>query len=108
MDRFPWLLCNVGGGLMCAFIASNYERLLERRRRPGAVHPGRARAGRERQHPVGDADAAEPADGPVQWRVLFRSLAQEAVTALMLGLSCGALVGLTAWAWQRASCVAAC
>ena len=35
----------------------------ERGRRPGAVHSGGAGAGREREHPVGDADAAEPAVG---------------------------------------------
>ncbi len=28
-DRFPWLLCNVGGGLLCAVLASHYESLLD-------------------------------------------------------------------------------
>ena len=28
-DRFPWLLCNVAGGLLCALLSSFYERLLE-------------------------------------------------------------------------------
>lgn len=28
-DRFPWLLCNIGGGLLAAFIASRFESLLE-------------------------------------------------------------------------------
>ena len=27
-DRFPWLLCNIAGGLIAAFIASRYEHLL--------------------------------------------------------------------------------
>jgi len=39
--------------------------------------------------------------------LLFRSIAHEAVTALMLGLSCGAVIGLAAWAWQRSLLVAA-
>ncbi len=29
LDRLPWLLCNVAGGLMCAVLASYYEGLLE-------------------------------------------------------------------------------
>ena len=28
-DRFPWLLANIAGGLLCAFIASRFEHLLE-------------------------------------------------------------------------------
>ena len=28
-DRFPWLLCNIAGGLIAAFIASRFEHLLQ-------------------------------------------------------------------------------
>ena len=28
-DRFPWLLCNIAGGLLAAFIASRFEHLLQ-------------------------------------------------------------------------------
>ena len=28
-DRFPWLLCNIGGGLLAAVIASRFEHLLQ-------------------------------------------------------------------------------
>ena len=31
-DRFPWLLCNIAGGLLAAFIASRFEHLLQRGR----------------------------------------------------------------------------
>ncbi len=45
-DRFPWLLCNIAGGLIAAFIASRYEHLLQRSGRARAVHPDRARTRR--------------------------------------------------------------
>jgi magnesium transporter len=28
-DRFPWLLCNIGGGLICAYIVSRYQSLID-------------------------------------------------------------------------------
>ena len=57
-DRFPWLLCNIAGGLLAAFIASRFEHLLQRGGRAVAVHSDRARPRRERQHAGADADAA--------------------------------------------------
>ena len=39
-DRFPWLLCNVGAGLLCAFILSRYRGNAGGRRGAGAVHSG--------------------------------------------------------------------
>jgi magnesium transporter len=28
-DRFPWLLCNLGGGIACVLLAARFSRLLE-------------------------------------------------------------------------------
>ena len=43
-DRFPWLLCNIAGGLLAAFIASRFEHLLQEVDRAVAVHSDRAGA----------------------------------------------------------------
>ena len=60
LDRFPWLLSNITGGLLCAFIAARFEAAARTHRGARALHSDRAGIGRERQHAVRDADAAEP------------------------------------------------
>ena len=60
-DRFPWLLANVGGGLLAAFVTSRYEALLDATVVLALVHPRGADASGEREHAVVDADAPEPA-----------------------------------------------
>jgi len=106
-DRFPWLLCNVGGGLLCAFILSRYEETLEAAVVLALFIPVVLALAESVSIQSVTLTLQNLQSGKVQWRLLFRSIAQEAVTALMLGLSCGAVIGLTAWAWQRSLLVAA-
>ena len=98
-DRFPWLLSNVSGGLLVRVRDEPLRVAARRGRRPRALHPGRARARRKRQHPVGDADASasSTAGGSAARK---RSLAKELATAALLGLACGGLVGIVAGVWH--------
>jgi magnesium transporter len=38
---------------------------------------------------------------PVTWRWFATALRKEFVTAILIGLSCGTLVGLIVWVWRR-------
>ena len=106
-DRFPWLLSNVGGGLLCAFILSRYEETLEAAVVLALFIPVVLALAESVSIQSVSLTLQNLQSGKVQWRLLFRSIAHEAVTALMLGLSCGAVIGLAAWAWQRSLLVAA-
>jgi magnesium transporter len=105
-DRFPWLLCNVGGGLLCAFILSRYEETLATAVVLALFIPVVLALAESVSIQSVTLTLQNLQSGNVQWRALFRSIAQEAATAVMLGASCGALIGLTAWAWQRNAVVA--
>jgi magnesium transporter len=100
-DRFPWLLCNVGGGLLCAFILSRYEETLEVAVVLALFIPVVLALAESVSIQSVTLTLQNLQSGKVQWRSLFRALTQEAATAVMLGISCGALIGLAAWAWQR-------
>jgi len=100
-DRFPWLLCNVGGGLLCAFILSHYEETLAAAVVLALFIPVVLALAESVSIQSVTLTIQNLQSGKVQWHLLFRSIAHEAVTALMLGVSCGALIGLTAWAWHR-------
>ena len=56
--RFPWLLCNIVGGLAAAFIVGLFEQRIRARGRAGDVHSRRSGALRKREHSIGQPDAA--------------------------------------------------
>jgi magnesium transporter len=100
-DRFPWLLCNVGAGLLCAFILSRYEEMLGIAVVLALFIPVVLALAESVSIQSVTLTLQNLQSGKVQWRALFRSVVNEAATALMLGISCSALIGLTALAWQR-------
>jgi magnesium transporter len=100
-DRFPWLLCNVGGGLLCAFILSRYEETLAVAVVLALFIPVVLALAESVSIQSVTLTLQNLQSGKVQWRSLFRSIVNEAATAMMLGVSCGAVIGLTAWIWQR-------
>jgi magnesium transporter len=100
-DRFPWLLCNVGGGLLCAFILSQYEETLEAAVVLALFIPVVLALAESVSIQSVTLTLQNLQSGGVQWRALFRSITKEATTAVMLGISCGTLIGVVAWAWHR-------
>ena len=96
--RMPWLLCNVGGGILCAIIAWRFEDLLKEVVLlafflPLVLTLGESIAmqavtltvgGDQEKHGLGHA---------------LRLLRTEALAALMLGVSCGAIVAGVTLFW---------
>lgn len=105
-DRFPWLLCNIVGGLLAAFIASQFEHLLQEVVVLALFIPIVLALGESVSMQALTLTLQGLADGPIAWPVLFRSLWKEFKTAMLLGLGCAAVVGLVVFAWRGQMLVA--
>ena len=99
-DRFPWLLANVAGGLLAAFVTSRYEALLDAVVVLALFIPVVLALAESvsiqsvtltLQSLRGTAGRLIPPG---------RSVSKEMATAALLGLGCGGLVGGVAGIWQ--------
>ena len=106
-DRFPWLLCNIGGGLLAAFIASYFEHLLQEVVALALFIPVVLALGESVSMQALTLTLQGLTDGPVVWRRLLGALWKEFRTALMLGVGCAAVVGGFAFVWRGQAMVAA-
>jgi magnesium transporter len=106
-DRFPWLLCNVGGGLLCAFLSARYESLLDVVVVLALFIPVVLALAESVSIQSVTLTLQSLHNPPRGRRVLVRGFVRELETALLLGASCGAIVGGTAWAWQGNAATAA-
>lgn len=106
-DRFPWLLCNIGGGLIAAFIASRFEHLLQEVVVLSLFIPIVLALGESVSMQALTLTLQNLADGPIVWNRLFASLWKEFKTATLLGLGCAAVVGVVVMAWRGQALVAA-
>lgn len=102
LDRFPWLLCNVAGGLMCAVLASYYESLLDHLVVLALFIPVVLTLAEAVSIQSLTLTLQNLSDGPINWAIVARVVAKEFVTASMIGLGCGSIVGLAAFAWKGA------
>ena len=105
-SRFPWLLCNIGGGIACALLAGMYETFLDSvivlalfipvvLALAESVSIQSMTIALQRFHEAG-----------ADWRTVLRSLGGEMMTATLLGAACGTIVGLAAWIWKHQPWVA--
>ena len=101
-DRFPWLLCNIAGGLLAAFIASRFEHLLQEVVVLSLFIPIVLALGESVSMQALTLTLQSLADGPIVWSRLFSALWKEFRTAMLLGLACGGVVGLVVLALARA------
>jgi magnesium transporter len=101
--RFPWLLCNVAGGLLCAWVAARHEALIE-----GAVFLALfvpivlALAESVSIQAMTLTLQALHARAGGAGRSLVRAVGRELGAALLLGMACGTTVGALVWAWGGA------
>jgi magnesium transporter len=106
--RFPWLLCNIGGGIACAFLASLYQDLLDQFVVLALFIPV-VLALAESVSIQSLTLAIQSQQGRrFGWSASFRSVRRELGTSLLLGLASGLLVAAVAWIWQQHRAVAAC
>ncbi len=105
-DRFPWLLCNIAGGLLAAFIASRFEHLLQEVVVLSLFIPIVLALGESVSMQALTLTLQGLADGPIVWSRLIAALWKEFRTATLLGAGCGAVVGLVVFVWRGQAAVA--
>ncbi|MBX3470408.1 MAG: magnesium transporter [Planctomycetes bacterium] len=105
-DRFPWLLCNIGGGMACAVLSGFYEALLAAQVVLALFVPVVLALAES----VSMQSATITIHGlhgeRVNWRGLLRNLRQEFLAAVLLGLACGGTVGAVVQVWKGTGAVA--
>jgi magnesium transporter len=106
-DRFPWLLCNVGGGLLCAILSSRYQALLNVAVVLALFIPVVLALAESVSIQSVTLTLQNLHSGKPQWGALLRGLGKEAAIATMLGVCCGGLIGGVAWIWKGQEAVAA-
>jgi len=104
--RFPWLLCNIGGGIVCAFIAGLHEKFLDSAIVLALFIPVVLTLAEGVSMQSMTLTLQGFIDEHVNWKMILRSLRSELLTALLLGIASGSLVALVAWAWKRQGAVA--
>jgi magnesium transporter len=99
-DRFPWLLCNIAGGLIMAFIASRFEHLLQEAVVLSLFIPIVLALGESVSMQALTLTLQGLTDGPIVWSRLFSALWKEFRTAMLLGVGCGVVVGAVVFVWR--------
>ncbi len=98
--RFPWLLATIASGTVCAFLVGGFEATLAQSLILAffltlVLGLGESVAVQSMAVAIQSLRSVAPSIG---WYA--RRLAREGATALLLGASCGLIVGLIAWFWR--------
>ncbi|MCR4375716.1 MAG: magnesium transporter [Acidobacteria bacterium] len=99
-DRFPWLLTNMAGGMLCALLASQYEALLDAAVVLALFVPMVLALAESVSMQSVTLTLQGLHSSGITWALLGPALRRELGVAALLGLSSGALVGGVAWAWK--------
>jgi magnesium transporter len=100
VNRFPWLLCNIAGGLLAAALSSRYQVLLDHAIVLALFIP--VVLALSESVSIQSVTLALQAlhGGGSSVRAFLGRLAREAGTAILLGLACGGILGATSAAWK--------
>lgn len=100
LDRFPWLLTNVAGGMVCAAIASQYEGLLDAVVVLALFIPVVLALAESVSIQSVTLTLQGLHSSGASWALVGPAMRRELQTASLLGLGCGTLVGGIAGAWK--------
>lgn len=104
--RFPWLLCNVFGGMLSALIADAYDDVSTLVVVAPFIALVTALAESVSIQSVSLALQALHSQPP-KWATFVRLIGMELLVGLLLGVACGLTVGAVAWLWKGNFIVAA-
>jgi magnesium transporter len=99
--RFPWLLATIGSGTLCALLAGAYETTLARSLVLAffltmVLGLSESVSIQSMSLTIQALRATQPTR-----RWFLKAFRREVLTALMIGASCGVLVGVIVWLWHR-------
>ncbi|HEV2947829.1 MAG TPA: magnesium transporter [Gemmataceae bacterium] len=107
--RFPWLLCNLAGGILAAFLAHLYRAELAWQDAVLALFIPVVLALSESVSIQSVTLTLDTLHGRLPtWTMLARKIARETRTGALLGIACGVLVAALALIWLREPKVAMC
>lgn len=98
-SRFPWLLCNVGGGLACALVSGLFAEVLAEAVALAFFVPV-ALALAESVSIQSLTLALQASHGPVRRREAAWRIVREFPLGVLLGAASGVLVAIVAWPWK--------
>jgi magnesium transporter len=101
LDRFPWLLSNIAGGLLCAAIASQFEVLLEHVVVLALFIPIVLALAESVSMQSATLTLQVLSDDSVKPARIAQALWKEARTAVLLGVSCAAVVSSVVFLWRH-------
>ncbi len=99
-DRFPWLLTNMAGGMLCALLASQYEALLDAAVVLALFVPMVLALSESVSMQSATLTLQGLHSGGITWALFGPALRREFGVAALLGLASGTVVALVAWAWK--------
>jgi magnesium transporter len=99
-SRFPWLLCNIGGGLACAVVAGLFEATLDKVIALALFIPVVLALAESVSIQALTLTLEAQHGSRVAWTRILRAFWRELPLGLLLGGGCGAIVGLVASLWQ--------
>jgi magnesium transporter len=105
-QRFPWLICNVVGGIACALIAGLYETFLDSVIVLALFIPIVLTLAESVSVQSMTLTLQSMHQQRVDWRFLLRAAGQEFLAASMLGGGTGLVVGAVAYIWKSSGLVA--
>jgi magnesium transporter len=97
--RFPWLLANIAGGLLCAAVAALYQGLLEVLVILSLFIPI-VLALAESVSIQSMTLTIQGFQDRFHWPSFGKAMGREFLTASLLGLFCGAIVAAVIWGWK--------
>ena len=100
-DRFPWLLSNITAGLICAFVAGQFESLLQQIVVLALFIPIVLALAESVSMQSATLTLQSLTTDSLKPRRIVAALWREARTAILLGLSSALVVGLVVLAWRR-------
>lgn len=107
-SRFPWLLCNIGGGVLAAFLSGLYEAELQRTVALALFIPVVLALAESVSIQSVSLALQSLAGATLTWPMLWRKVRREALTGLFLGAACALVVATVALLWQGQWQVAVC
>ncbi len=99
--RFPWLLVTVAGGTICAILAGLFEVTLAHSLVIAFFMIMVLGLNESVSAQSMSVTTQALRSAPVTWSWFKIALRREIATAVLLGVTCGALVGMIVWAWRR-------
>jgi magnesium transporter len=106
LTRFPWLLSNIAGGVLCAFLAGFYEDVLDRVIVLALFIPVVLALSESVSIQAMTITLQTLGAGRPKFSALLVAIRRELITASLLGAASGLVVALVAWSWKGDATVA--